>query len=162
MLIIKFKLGHLVFFHTKKSPKIHQKITKNSPKIHQKFVFSGSSSTAEMSTLQTKLKEIEKSVEGKDIKIKELEKELSTKKAAPSTSSNSSQLQTENEKLKKEVQELKSKSNSSPAAPGSSSYAASKEIKDLKDAISKHELSEEQLVIAKAKLTTENEELEGT
>ena len=120
---------------------------------------SGSSSTAEMSTLQTKLKEIEKSVEGKDIKIKELEKELSTKKAAPSTSSNSSQLQTENEKLKKEVQELKSKSNS---APGSSSYAASKEIKDLKDAISKHELSEEQLVIAKAKLTTENEELEGT
>ena len=123
---------------------------------------SGSSSTAEMSTLQTKLKEIEKSVEGKDIKIKELEKELSTKKAAPSTSSNSSQLQTENEKLKKEVQELKSKSNSTPAAPGSSSYAASKEIKDLKDAISKHELSEEQLVIAKAKLTTENEELEGT
>merc|ERR1712129_558259 len=79
---------------------------------------------------------------------------------APSTSSNSSQLQTENEKLKKEVQELKAKSNSTPAAPGSSSYAASKEIKDLKDAISKHELSEEQLVIAKAKLTTENEELE--
>ena len=101
------------------------------------------------------MKDVEKSVETKDNKIKELEKEISSKKST--TASSNTTLQTENEKLKKEIQELKSKSTSTPA----SGTAASKEIKDLKSAISKHELSEEQLVIAKAKLTTEVEELQG-
>merc|ERR1712223_1666821 len=121
---------------------------------------SGSSSSAEMSTLKTKLKDAEKNIDTKDVKIKDLEKELATSKKAATTSSatngSSAALKTENEKLKKEIEELKSKSGS-----GSSSYAASKEIRDLKAAISKHELSEEQLVISKAKLTTEKEELEG-
>ena len=113
-----------------------------------------------MSTLKTKLKDAEKNIDTKDVKIKDLEKELATSKKAATTSSatngSSAALKTENEKLKKEIEELKSKSGS-----GSSSYAASKEIKDLKATISKHELSEEQLVITKAKLTTEKEELEG-
>ena len=108
-----------------------------------------------MSLLKTKLKDVEKSVDTKDNKIKELEKELSTKNST--TASSNTSLQIENNKLKKEVEELKSKSTSTPA----SGTAASKEIRDLKAAIAKHELSEEQLVIAKAKLTTENEELEG-
>ena len=113
----------------------------------------GSTSSAELSSLKSKLKEAEKNLDTKESKIKDLERDLS-KKSSSTVGTGSSTLQTENDKLKKEIEDLKKNK------PASSSVGINKEIKELKEQIAKHENSEEQLVIAKARLTTDKEELE--
>jgi len=112
----------------------------------------GSTSSAELSGLKSKLKEAEKNLDTKESKIKDLERDLS-KKSSSTVGTGSSTLQTENDKLKKEIEDLKKNKPTS-------SVAANKEVKELKELIAKHENSEEQLVIAKARLTTDKEELE--
>ena len=84
-------------------------------------------------------------------KIAELETKL---KSAQSSSS----LQKENADLKKQVDELKSKK---PLAAGSRSVSgdAASIKQELEDTIAKHELLEEEYVVAKAKLQMERDEM---
>ena len=103
--------------------------------------------------MKTILKEAERNLDTKENKIKDLERDL--KNAKPTVGIGSSTLQTENDKLKKEIEDLKKNKSST------SSYGTNKEVRDLKEQIAKHETTEEQLVIAKAKLSTEKEELES-
>lgn len=119
-----------------------------------------SSSSAELTSLKSKLREAERDIDSKAVQITELQKENQTKKSWGASSGNGQNLQSENDALKKQIEELK---NNAKSSVGTS--ATSREVqalkKELKDTTSKYELMEEEWVTTKAKLTTEKEEMDG-
>merc|ERR1712226_1059554 len=122
-------------------------------------------SPPELSTLRSKVRELEKDIESKTAKIAELEKasKESPKKTWGASTTNTSKLETENADLKKQVEELKKKATSSTSTWGRSNSSAEveKELikQELEDTIAKHELLEENYVVGKAKLTMERDEM---
>merc|ERR1712141_383735 len=74
-------------------------------------------------------------------------------------------LESENADLKKQIEELKKKPTSSTSSWGRSNSSAEveKELlkQELEDTIAKHELLEEEYVVAKAKITMERDEMKA-
>merc|ERR1712012_790956 len=123
-------------------------------------------SPPELSSLRTKVRELEKDLDSKTSKIAELEKaakESPKKTWGTSSTASTSKLESENAELKKQVEDLKKKSTSSTTSWGRSNSSAEveKELikQELEDTIAKHELLEENYVVEKAKLTMERDEM---
>ena len=87
-----------------------------------------------------------------------LKKKIAGLETKLKSAQSSSSLQKENADLKKQVDELKSKK---PLAAGSRSVSgdAASIKQELEDTIAKHELLEEEYVVAKAKLQMERDEM---
>merc|ERR1712226_867828 len=124
-------------------------------------------SPPELSTLRSKVRELEKDIESKTAKIAELEKasKESPKKTWGASTTNTSKLETENADLKKQIEDLKKKPTSATGSWGrqNSSAEVEKELlkQELEDTIAKHELLEEEWVVAKAKLGMERDEMKA-
>merc|ERR1712141_422999 len=120
-------------------------------------------SPPELSTLRSKVRELEKDVESKGIKIAELEKAGKESPKKTWGQNSTTKLETENADLKKQIEELKKKPSSTSATWGRSNSSAEveKELikQELEDTIAKHELLEENYVVEKAKLTMERDEM---
>ena len=111
--------------------------------------------------MKSKISNLEKDIENKTNRILELEKAAkdSSTKTWGAASSSTSKLETENADLKKEIEKLKAKPTSTSSSWGRSNSSAEveKELlkQELEDTVAKHELLEDEYVVAKAKLTTE-------
>ena len=133
-----------------KSKRINKQKTDKVEELEKQIKLNGSASSEEVTTLKSKLRTAEQNLEAKETKIKELQR-------TPGVGGGSSSLQTENDRLKKEIEDLKKKGTST-----TSTYGASREVRDLKEQVAKLERSEEQLVISKANAETAKEEMEAS
>merc|ERR1711997_964821 len=120
-------------------------------------------SPPELSTLRSKVRELEKDIESKGIKIAELEKAGKESPKKTWGQNSTTKLESENADLKKQIEELKKNPPSTSKSWGRSNSSAEveKELikQELEDTIAKHELLEEEYVVAKAKITMERDEM---
>ncbi len=112
-------------------------------------------SGSEVETIKKSLAESKKELDAKEAKIAELERSQANAKKTWG-SANSPSLQTENDDLKKQIEELKKRSNNP--------ISKSREVQELKQELdtntAKHERLEEEYLVAKSRLQNERDDIQ--